>query len=136
MTDSEETPATGAVSGGPRRLLRLEGLVLGLSAAALYGHIDGSWGLFLLLFLVPDLSFAAFLIGPRAGAVAYNTLHATVLPIALAVVGVALHTPLAVQIALIWLAHIGFDRALGYGLKYSAGFAFTHLGRIGKDAAD
>jgi hypothetical protein len=29
-------------------------------------------------------------------------------------------------------AHIGIDRALGYGLKYSTGFGFTHLGRIGK----
>jgi Domain of unknown function (DUF4260) len=34
--------------------------------------------------------------------------------------------------ALIWLAHIGFDRALGYGLKYEVGFSFTHLGRVGK----
>jgi hypothetical protein len=38
------------------------------------------------------------------------------------------------SLALIWLAHIGFDRALGYGLKYAAGFGFTHLGRIGKEA--
>ena len=34
---------------------------------------------------------------------------------------------------MIWLAHIGIDRALGYGLKYSTGFGFTHLGRIGKE---
>jgi hypothetical protein len=27
--------------------------------------------------------------------------------------------------------HIGVDRALGYGLKYGAGFGLTHLGRIG-----
>jgi hypothetical protein len=33
------------------------------------------------------------------------------------------------------MAHIGIDRALGYGLKYSAGFGFTHLGRIGKVTA-
>jgi hypothetical protein len=26
---------------------------------------------------------------------------------------------------MIWLAHIGFDRALGYGLKYSSGFGVT-----------
>jgi hypothetical protein len=26
---------------------------------------------------------------------------------------------------MIWLAHIGFDRALGYGLKYSSGFDVT-----------
>jgi hypothetical protein len=43
--------------------------------------------------------------------------------------------PLVLSIAIIWLSHIGFDRALGYGLKYSAGFGFTHLGRIGKAAA-
>jgi hypothetical protein len=29
------------------------------------------------------------------------------------------------------MAHIGMDRALGYGLKYQKGFGFTHLGRIG-----
>jgi hypothetical protein len=42
--------------------------------------------------------------------------------------------PIAGSVALIWLAHIGFDRALGYGLKYKAGFGFTHLGRIGPAA--
>jgi len=33
-------------------------------------------------------------------------------------------------------AHIGFDRALGYGLKYSKGFGYTHLGRIGNAKKD
>jgi hypothetical protein len=46
--------------------------------------------------------------------------------------GLALSAPLVLSIAMIWLAHIGIDRALGYGLKYFAGFGFTHLGRIGK----
>jgi hypothetical protein len=41
-------------------------------------------------------------------------------------------SPLILSIAMIWLTHIGFDRALGYGLKYAGGFGFTHLGRIGK----
>jgi hypothetical protein len=49
--------------------------------------------------------------------------------------GLALASPLVLSIAMIWLAHIGIDRALGYGLKYQAGFAFTHLGRIGRGAA-
>jgi hypothetical protein len=35
-------------------------------------------------------------------------------------------------IAMIWLAHIGFDRALGYGLKYASGLASRIWGRIGK----
>jgi hypothetical protein len=43
-------------------------------------------------------------------------------------------SPLILSLAMIWLAHIGIDRALGYGLKYRTGFANTHLGRIGKDA--
>jgi hypothetical protein len=34
-------------------------------------------------------------------------------------------------IALIWVNHIGVDRLLGYGLKYPAGFGWTHLGRMG-----
>ena len=37
-------------------------------------------------------------------------------------------------LALIWIAHIGLDRALGYGLKYATGFGDTHLGRIGRAA--
>ena len=55
-------------------------------------------------------------------------------PMALMTAGFGFAPPLTLSIAMIWLAHIGFDRALGYGLKYSAGFGFTHLGRIGKDA--
>jgi hypothetical protein len=54
--------------------------------------------------------------------------------VALMTAGFALESPRVLSIALIWMAHIGFDRALGYGLKYSAGFGFTHLGRIGPAA--
>ena len=36
-----------------------------------------------------------------------------------------------IMLGLVWAAHIGVDRALGLGLKYGAGFGFTHLGRIG-----
>ena len=54
---------------------------------------------------------------------------------ALMTTGFASGEPLTLSIAMIWLAHIGIDRALGFGLKYEAGFAFTHLGRIGRDSA-
>ena len=40
--------------------------------------------------------------------------------------------PVAFGLAAIWVAHIGFDRVLGYGLKFEAGFGETHLGRVGK----
>jgi len=134
MTDG--TAFTGAVDGGARGLLRLEGLALLSGAAALYWRSGGDWKLFATLFLVPDLSFAGYLAGSRLGAAAYNAMHSTLGPLALAAFGIALHQPLASAVALIWLAHIGFDRALGYGLKHAAGFGFTHLGRIGRNAKE
>ena len=41
---------------------------------------------------------------------------------------------IGLPLALVWIAHIGFDRALGYGLKYPSAFADTHLGRIERAA--
>jgi hypothetical protein len=123
---------SGATSGGVKILLRCEGLALFLGACALYDLWGGSWWLFIVLFLAPDLSFLAYLFGTRPGAIAYNAVHITVVPIALMGIGLALAMPHLSSIATIWLAHIGLDRALGYGLKYETGFGFTHLGRIGR----
>jgi hypothetical protein len=100
----------------------------------LYAVWGGSWLVFVLLFLVPDLSFLAYLANSRTGAIVYNAAHSYMAPVALLTVGFALEWPLLLSIAMIWLAHIGIDRALGYGLKYAAGFGFTHLGRIGRTA--
>jgi hypothetical protein len=133
---ANETTSKDAAVGGVRLLLRTEGLALLAGAAALYGHAGGDWKLFVLLFLAPDLSFIGYVAGPGAGAAAYNAAHSTVGPLVLAALGIALAEPLAVSLALIWLAHVGFDRALGYGLKYGVGFGFTHLGRIGRKAQE
>ena len=135
MTDAATTETTGAVSGGLRTLLRLEGLTLFAGMTLLYAVWGGSWWVYAILFLAPDLSFAAYLAGPRFGAVIYNAAHSYLAPMALNVTGFATNEPLILSIAMIWLAHIGIDRALGFGLKYNTGFGFTHLGRIGKDAA-
>nr|WP_249789208.1 DUF4260 domain-containing protein [Bradyrhizobium sp. NBAIM02] len=113
-------------------MLRLEGLTLFAGMVTLYAAWDGSWLVFALLFFVPDLIFLAYLSDARFGAMVYNAAHSYMAPVALLTLGFALASPLTLSIALIWLAHIGIDRALGYGLKYSAGFGFTHLGRIGR----
>ena len=134
MTDIAGGGATGAATGGARTLLRLEGLALFAGMTLLYALWDGSWWVYALLFLAPDLSFAGYLAGPRIGAAVYNAAHSYLAPMALMTAGLALPSPLTLSLAMIWLAHIGIDRALGYGLKYSTGFGFTHLGRIGKDA--
>ena len=134
MTDTATTETTGAASGGLRTLLRMEGLALFAGMTLLYAVWGGSWWVYAILFLVPDLSFAAYLAGARFGAVIYNAAHSYLAPMALMVTGFAASEPLILSIAMIWLAHIGIDRALGYGLKYLAGFTFTHLGRIGPAA--
>jgi len=129
---ASDTDVGGSVERGVRRLLRGEGLALLGCAAAAYWRVGGDWRQFAILFLVPDLSFLGYLAGPRMGAAAYNTMHSTIGPLLLGAFGIAAANALAIQLALIWLAHVGFDRTLGYGLKYGAGFGFTHLGRIGR----
>ena len=125
---------TPAVAGTPRLLLRLEGAALLVIAVMLYARTGASWWLFAVLALAPDLSFVGYLAGLRVGAAAYNAAHTTIGPIALGLAGLLAPSPPAIAVALIWLAHVGADRLLGYGLKYAAGFGFTHLGRIGRAA--
>jgi len=121
----------GAVEGMPRVLLRIEGAALALAAVAMFYRLDGNWWLFAGLILAPDASLIAYIGGTRLGAIAYNAFHVTLGPLVCAALGLLLPSFDLIQVALIWAAHIGIDRAFGLGLKYNAGFGFTHLGRIG-----
>jgi Domain of unknown function (DUF4260) len=114
----------------PRFLLHLEGVAIAGAALVLYFWADHPWWLFLLLALAPDLAIAAYALGPRIGAAAYDVVHTYALPLVLGAVGVVADSDAAVAVALIWLTHIGVDRALGYGLKYPSGFKDTHLQRV------
>ena len=135
MANTTINENAGAATGGVRDILRWEGAAL-FAGMSLFFWISGApWQIYAVFFLVPDLSFLAYLAGPRIGAGVYNAMHATIGPLLLVLVGLLLAEPIAGSIALVWLAHIGIDRALGYGLKYDAGFGFTHLGRIGKTAS-
>jgi Domain of unknown function (DUF4260) len=130
MPRNEESQAP-AVTGQPRMVLRIEGAALLLIAVVLFAGSKTSWWLFVGLILVPDLSIAAYLAGPCIGAAIYNAAHTIAVPVLIALSDLILGTTLGVPVALIWAAHIGADRMLGYGLKYERGFGFTHLGRIG-----
>jgi hypothetical protein len=134
MTASIQTkPTSLPVQGAIARVLRSEGLALFGMSVLLYSRSGASWSQFAWLFLLPDLSFAGYLLGPRAGAIAYNTLHSELGPACLAVASLLGIAPsAALPIALIWAAHVGLDRALGYGLKYADAFTNTHLGRLGQ----
>jgi len=114
----------------PRALLHLEGAVVAAAAIALYFHLGYPWWLFLVLILAPDLSMLGYAAGPSVGRATYDVAHTYAVPIALAVLGVLADADIAAQVGLIWTAHIGVDRAIGYGLKYRTGFKDTHLQRV------
>ena len=117
----------------PIGLQRLEGgVLLGLSLL-LYWKASGSWLLFIVLILAPDLFMLGYLGGPRLGGAVYNLGHTWLLPGILGAVGILGSAALAIDIALIWFGHIGVDRLLGYGLKLPTAFQDTHLGRIGRN---
>ena len=113
-------------------LLRLEGLAAAALSAVFYARTGASWWLFAALWIAPDLSILGYLAGPGWGARIYNAIHSYATPATLAVSAIVLRSHALVPIALIWINHIGVDRLMGYGLKYSTGFGWTHLGRLGK----
>ncbi len=122
----------GETTGVVRIVLRLEGLLVLVAALLAYGKLGTGWATFAWFFLLPDISFLGYLAGPRTGAIAYNIAHSYIGPVACLVASQIFAAPLLLTVGLIWCAHVGFDRALGYGLKYSTGFKYTHLGRIGR----
>jgi hypothetical protein len=123
---------SGAATGDVKFLLRAEGACVLLVSLLAYSKFGTGWGTFALFFLAPDLSFFGYLAGPRVGAASYNAAHSYIGALLILATGVLLIFPVATSVGLIWCAHIGFDRMLGYGLKYSSGFGFTHLGLIGR----
>jgi len=133
-TTASNGTASGATHGVPRLLLRLEGAVVLVVALSAYATLGGRWGWFAALFLVPDLTLLGYLVNARAGAVAYNAAHSYVGPALLALAAFAMGAPSLLPVVAIWVAHVGFDRMLGYGLKYATAFGDTHLGRVGHRA--
>ena len=113
----------------PGFLLRVETFLVLCASAVAYGRLfPQHWGLFACLFLVPDVSLIPCVRGPSTGAsILYNALDSYVLPVLLGAVGFYAGHTFFEEASLVWLGHIGLDRALGYGLKYPASFAFTHI---------
>lgn len=111
----------------PRPLLQLEGAAVLIVSLIFYHWSHGSWLQFALLFLLPDLAMLGFVANIRVGAITYNAVHTYVGPLALAGYSFLSNRPAIVSLSLIWIAHIGFDRMIGFGLKYPTRFNDTHL---------
>ena len=124
--------ASGMTQGAVRSWLRLEGLAAFGAGLALFGASGGSWLLFVPLILLPGVSAVGYLAGPRIGSFTYNLLHNWVVGTAALGLGAWLASPAVVLAAAILIAHVGMDRAMGYGLKLPSSFKDTHLGRMGR----
>ena len=113
-------------------ILRAEQVAMGLAGIVVYVGLGGSGLLLVPLLLAFDVSMVGYLAGPRVGSITYNAGHNLV--IALLALGIGWWAGLAwlQLLAALWVAHVGFDRALGYGLKLPTDFRDTHLGRIGR----
>ena len=120
----------------PRRVLRAEGAVVFAVALWLFFDFGGPVWLLVVLILLPDLSMLGYMRGPEFGSLVYNLGHTYAFPLVIGAAAFVVDATLAVQIALIWAAHIGADRALGLGLKEPTDFADTHLGRMEGPAMD
>ena len=131
ITRASIVMSTGAI----RAWLRIEGAAAFAAGLLVFGVSGGSWLLLIPLLLLPDVSAIGYLAGPRVGAFTYNMAH-TWMPGFIALgVGVWLAAPVVLLVAAILIAHVGMDRAMGYGLKLPTSFNDTHLGRIGRSKA-
>jgi len=114
----------------PRWILHAEGAAIFLLALFFYQQGHFHWWLFALLFLAPDLFMLGYLANVKLGAALYNLVHTLVGPLCFFVAAWVLPAPQLMPYALIWLAHLGFDRMLGFGLKYPTQFRDTHLQHV------
>lgn len=109
----------------------MEDAAILLAAVFLCFFVDARWYVFAGMALAPDLGILGYLIGPRFGAATYNATHIQAVPLVLALYALNTANPVLQAVALVWIAHIAFDRLAGYGLKMPSGFTDTHLGKIG-----
>ena len=113
-------------------ILRSEAVAAFLAGLVLWLANDGALLWLLPALLLPDVSMLGYLAGPRVGAWTYNAVHNWTLALGVLGFGWWLSSAPALLIGAVLLAHVGMDRALGYGLKLPTSFQDTHLGRIGR----
>lgn len=97
-----------------------------------FTSMDFSWWVFPALLLTPDISMIGYAANNRIGAILYNVFHHKALAVCIFIGGLYLQADWIQLAGIILFAHSSMDRVFGYGLKYTDGFAHTHLGLIGK----
>lgn len=131
-TDDGVAVTARSTSPTIRAWLRVEAIAVFITGVGLYAWLDGPWLALPVLLLVPDLSMVGYLRGPRMGAATYNTVHNWAVGLGVLGLGLAVDVAAVALAGAVLIAHVGIDRALGYGLKLTTSFQDTHLGRTGR----
>lgn len=113
-----------------RIILKLEGLAVFLACLYFYSKLDASWLLFVLLWLLPDISMVGYLKNTKLGAISYNLVHNYILALVVIVIGLLQSSDFTILLGIILASHIGLDRFFGYGLKYVDNFKHTHIQKL------
>jgi hypothetical protein len=113
-------------------ILRIESAAIAVVGIVFYLSASGPPLLLVPALLAPDLSMLGYLAGPRVGAVTYNLVHNWATAAILALLAIVTRELWPLLAGAVVAAHVGMDRALGYGLKLPTSFQDTHLGRIGR----
>lgn len=119
-----------SVTRRPRAFLRLDGLVLFAGALIAFTGTHQHWWWVPALLFAPDIFMLGYARSSKFGALIYNFGHSYALPALAVLYGWRSDHLLVLAVGLIWFAHIGMDRAAGFGLKYDEDFKFTHLGNL------
>ncbi len=124
---------TNRLAKDPSTLIqRAEGLAAFAFALYTFNRFELSWGWFIVLLFSIDVFMIGYVFDKKVGAAIYNIGHSYVIPFVLWIAAWEFESTAVMTLSLVWLAHIGMDRAFGYGLKFNKGFTHTHLGKIGK----
>jgi Domain of unknown function (DUF4260) len=115
-----------------KTIIRLEEAAMFLLSIYLFTGLSMPWWWYVVFILTPDLSMLGYLANNKTGAICYNIVHHKAVAILIYISGLYLQNEILQFAGLILFGHSSMDRMMGYGLKYAEGFAFTHLGTIGK----
>ena len=113
-----------------KTLIKVEEAAQFALSIILFTKLPFAWWLYPVLLLVPDLSMVGYTVGTKAGAFTYNLFHHKAAAIVVGTAGLFLANNYLILAGILLFGHSSLDRMLGYGLKYSQGFKFTHLGEI------
>ena len=114
-----------------KTLLKVEEAAQFVLSIVLFAKLPFVWWIYPALLLLPDLSMLGYAFNVKTGAFTYNLLHHKAVAIIVGVIGLFLANDYWVLAGILLFGHSSMDRMFGYGLKYTRGFKYTHLGEVG-----